>query len=175
MESFNFLTEEGREFWRRCVLPYGAIRFALIPGLFLPVGRFAAVNVFLNSVLAEAITNLHSFLIIATNHAGDDVHRYDTRARNRAEFYLRQVMGSVNLTGGGDDLGDFLLGYLNYQIEHHLFPDLPPLKYREVQPQVKAICERYGVAYVEGSLFQRARKLFRMMSGYTSMKQVPLH
>ncbi len=173
MDSFNLLTDEGREFWRRCVLPYGAVRFALLPGLFLPLGPFAAGNVLINSVLAEAVTNLHTFMIIVTNHAGEDVHRFDSRARGRSEFYVRQVTGSVNFTGGGSDLSDFLMGYLNYQIEHHLFPDLPPLKYREFQPQVKAICARYGVPYVQGSVFSRVGKLFRLMSGKTSMKREP--
>jgi fatty acid desaturase len=172
--SFNLLTEDGREFWRRCVLPYGIFRFALLPAVFLPLGSFAAANVLANSLLAEAMTNLHSFLIIATNHAGDDVHRFDTRARNRAEFYVRQVMGSVNLTDGGNDLNDFLLGYLNYQIEHHLFPDLPPLKYREFQRQVKAICAQYGVPYVEDTLYRRARLCLRVITGEDSMKRGPL-
>jgi fatty acid desaturase len=174
IDQFNFRTDEGREFWRRCVLPYGIFRFVLLPGLFLPLGPVAAANVLANSLLAEALTNLHSFLIIVTNHAGDDVHRFDTRARSRAEFYVRQVMGSVNFTDGGNDLSDFLLGYLNYQIEHHLFPDLPPLKYREVQPQVKAICAQYGVPYVEDTLLNRVRKLFLVISGETSMKREPL-
>jgi fatty acid desaturase len=174
IEAFNLRTAEGREFWRRCVLPYGIFRFVLLPGLFLPLGPYAAASVLANSLLAEALTNLHSFLIIVTNHAGDDVHRYDTRVRNRAEFYVRQVMGSVNFTDGGNDLSDFLLGYLNYQIEHHLFPDVPPLKYREFQPQVKAICAQYGVTYVEDTLLNRVRKLLRLISGEISMKRGPL-
>jgi fatty acid desaturase len=168
--AFNPLTPEGRQFWKRCVLPYGLTRFALVPSLFLPLGPIAAVNVLCNSLLAEAFANLHSFLIIVPNHAGDDLYRFDGPCQSRAEFYLRQVMGAANYRGG-DDLRDFLMGYLNYQIEHHLFPDLPPLKYREMQPRVKAICAKYGVPYVEESLFARVRKLVAVMAGEASMKR----
>ncbi|APR83319.1 Fatty acid desaturase [Minicystis rosea] len=170
--AFNPLTAEGREFWRRCVLPYGLTRFVAIPALFLPLGPIAAGNVLANSVMAEALANLHSFLIIAPNHCGEDVHRFDGRAGSRAEFYVRQVLGSVNFTGG-DELSDFLQGYLNYQIEHHLFPDLPPLKYREIKPRVQEICARFGVPYIEESVFTRARKLADVMVGKASMKRAP--
>jgi linoleoyl-CoA desaturase len=40
-----------------------------------------------------------------------------------------------------------LCGGLDKQIEHHLFPTLPPQRLREVAPEVRAICEKYGVAY----------------------------
>ncbi len=40
-----------------------------------------------------------------------------------------------------------LCGGLDRQIEHHLFPRLPPERLREVAPQVRAACEAHGVAY----------------------------
>jgi hypothetical protein len=40
---------------------------------------------------------------------------------------------------------------------------------------VKAICARYGIPYVEDTLFKRVRKLFRVMSGETSLKRESLH
>jgi fatty acid desaturase len=172
-DAFNPLTTEGREFWRRCLLPYALARFVAVPALALPLGPFAAASVLANSVMAEAIANVHSFLIVVPNHAGDDLHRFDDRGRTRAEFYVRQVTGSANFNAGGD-LHDFLHGYLNYQIEHHLFPDLPPLRYREIRPRVKAICAQYGVPYVEDSVWARARKMLGVMTGETSMKRAPL-
>jgi fatty acid desaturase len=73
--------------------------------------------------------------------------------------------------GTGSDLGDFLQGGLNYQIEHHLFPDLPLLKYRECQPHVKAICEKHGVPYVQEPVWRRAKKLIDIIVGRTSMRR----
>ena len=42
-------------------------------------------------------------------------------------------------------------GNLGFQIEHHLFPDLPSNRYKEVAPQVQELFERYGLTYVTGS------------------------
>lgn len=44
-----------------------------------------------------------------------------------------------------------LCGGLDRQIEHHLFPTLPPPRLREIAPEVRAICERHGVVYRTGS------------------------
>lgn len=159
---------EGRAFWAHVVLPYVAVRFALLPALFLPLGPTAALFVLLNSVLAELLTNLHTFLIVVPNHAGDDMHRFDTPTTDRAEFYVRQVLSSTNFrTGGG--LNDFLHGFLNYQVEHHLWPDLAPLLYQRAAPEVRAICAKHGVPYVQESVFARLGKLVDIMTGDTSM------
>ena len=168
VDAWSPLTAEGREFWRRCVLPYGLVRFGLLPSLFAPLGPVAVASVAVNTAMAEVLHNVHSFLVIAPNHAGDDMHRYDETAAGKAEFYLRQVLGSVDCTGG-TDLADFLQGYLNYQIEHHLWPDLPMTAYRAAQPRVEAVCAKHGVPYVRESAFKRFAKLVDIMVGDTSM------
>jgi fatty acid desaturase len=43
-------------------------------------------------------------------------------------------------------------GNLSFQIEHHLFPDLPANRYGEIAPEVREICERYGIPYNTGPL-----------------------
>jgi fatty acid desaturase len=167
------VTRNGVVFYLRCLLPYALFRFGVLPALFLPLGVDAWWAVLMTSLMAEVFANVHSFLIIAPNHAGDDVHRFDGGVRGRAEFHLQQVMGSVNYTGGRD-LPDFLQGYLNYQIEHHLWPDLPALKYRQAAPEVKRICIKYGVPYVEESVFRRVRKLLAIMLGQSSMRRTDM-
>jgi len=167
--AFNPLNAEGRAFWATCLLPYAALRFVLLPALFAPLGTWAVVSVFVNSVLAELLANLHSFVIIAPNHAGEDLYRFHERARNRAEFCVRQVIGSVNYTTGSDSV-DFLHGWLNYQIEHHLWPNLSMRQYQRLQPGVKAICEKHGVPYVQENVFRRVKKLVDIMVGKTSMR-----
>lgn len=158
----------GREFWLRCVFPYAVVRFGLIPLLFLPIGVSAWLFVLINTLLGELVANMISFLVIAPNHTGDDLYRYDTGCKSRAEFYLSQCAGSVNYTGG-TDIKDFLQGYLNYQIEHHVWPDLPLLKYREAAPRLKAICARHGVPYIEESVWKRFGKLWSIMMGDSAM------
>jgi fatty acid desaturase len=162
----------ARELWRRCLLPYAALEFVGLPALFLPLGTWAAASVLINSLGAEALTNLHTFLVVGPNHSGDDLYRFSTPPSSPGESMLRQVVGSTNYACG-DELTDTLHLYLNYQIEHHLWPDLPMLRYREVQPQVKALCEKHGIPYVQESVFRRARKMLDIAVGKTSMKSSP--
>lgn len=158
----------GLEYWLRCVLPYGLLRFGVIPALFLPLGTEAWLAVLVNSLLAEIVANVITFVTIAPNHTGDDIYRFDNNPKSRAEFYLQQCAGSVNYPGG-NDLKDFLQGYLNYQIEHHVWPDLPLLKYRQAAPQLKAICRKHGVPYIEESVFKRFGQLWSIMMGDSTM------
>jgi fatty acid desaturase len=74
----------------------------------------------------------------------------------------------VNFATGGD-LNDFLHGFLNYQIEHHLFPDLPPRQYQRIAPRVRAICEKYGVPYRQEPVLERVRKLVAIAVGDASL------
>lgn len=164
------LTPRGWHFWLRSALPYAAFRFGLIPALFLPLGEAACWAVLFNLLIAELLTQLHTFFIIVPNHAGDDVYRFDDHFADRDEFVLRQVVGSVNYPGGSD-WRDFLQGYLNYQIEHHVWPDLPLLKYQQAAPRLKAICERHGVPYLEDSVFRRFAKTWAVLMGDSTMPQ----
>src|SRR3954452_5277460 len=74
------------------------------------------------------------------------------------------MLGSCNVDG--PPVLHLMTGNLSYQIEHHLFPDLPSNRYAEVAPRVRALCERYGLPYVSGSLprqcGQVVRKIVRM-------------
>ncbi len=158
------------EFLLKSILPYFSVRFILIPMMFLPLGKKAALFVLINSILAELIINIHSFLIVFPSHAGDDICRYDTGITDISEFYVRQVAGSVNYNCG-NDLNDFFHGWLNYQIEHHLFPDIPMLKYQEYQGKIKEVCEKHHLPYVQENVFKRFFKLLNIMVGKTDMKK----
>lgn len=168
MDTWNPLKTQGRDLWFSCLLPYSVARFLLIPTLFLPLGAVAATNVFLNSLLAELFTNLHSFLVIGPNHTGEDVLMFNDKTSSKGEFYLRQIVGSVNYPSG-TNLCDFLHGWLNYQIEHHLWPDMAASQYQKVQPRVKEVCIKHNIPYIQESVFVRLRKTLDVMVGKTSM------
>jgi fatty acid desaturase len=164
----------GSERWElvlRCYVPYAAVNFVLLPALFLPLGLWAAFSVLCNSVLADLLTNLHTFLVVGPNHTGEDLYRFDTAPEGRGARYVQQVIGSANYRTGGD-LNDFAHLWLNYQIEHHIWPDLPMLKYRELQPRVRQLCEKYGVPYVQESVWTRARKMVDVVLGKASMRRL---
>ncbi|RKG65749.1 fatty acid desaturase [Corallococcus sp. CA054B] len=162
---------ELRELFTRCYLPYATVFFGLYPAAFLLVSPWAAFSVFCNSVMADVVTNLHTFFVVGPNHTGEDLYRFDSAPANKAERMVQQVVGSANYRTGGD-LNDYAHLWLNYQIEHHLWPDLPMLKYREAQPHVKALCEKYGIPYVQESVWTRARKMVDIIVGKASMKRL---
>jgi fatty acid desaturase len=167
----DFRKAHVRLLWTHCYLPYGLFHFVLIPLLFLPLGQTAALFVLINKLLAEAITNFHSFMVIAPNHTADDLYRFGFHYESKPEFYLTQVLGSANYRTGSE-LVDYLSIWLNYQIEHHLFPDLPMLKYRVIQPKVKEICKRHGIPYVQEPMTKRFMRMCNVCVGKTSMAQL---
>ena len=165
------------EFIARVLLPYFVQRFLLLPlpFLLLPNGKslfFMAVKTLL---CAEIATNLHSFLVIATNHAGDDLYRFETHCKPRSPtFYLRQVISSANFSCGTDTI-DFFQGFLNYQVEHHMWPDLSMRSYQKAQPRVKALCAKHGIPYIQHNVFYRLKKTVDIMIGNNHMRKFPTH
>lgn len=159
----------GKSVWMSCWLYYGALQFVLVPALFLPFGTGVALAVLINSLAAELLTNLHSFIMIVPNHAGHDLYRFEEAGHGKKEFYLRQIIASTNYKCGSD-FNDFIHGWLNYQIEHHLWPNLSLKQYQLLQPQVKKLCEKYGIPYVQESVFKRLVKMYQIYSGSKKMK-----
>ncbi len=167
----DFTNKHVRKLWLSCYIPYFLFNFVLIPFLFFPLGMQAVYFVFINKIIAECFTNFHAFLVIGPNHAGDDVHRFNFHFNDKQEFYITQILGSVNYHCGNDFI-DHSQIWLNYQIEHHLFPDLPMSKYQEVQPKVKALCEKHDIPYIQESIFVRFRKMLQICVGSRSMPQL---
>jgi fatty acid desaturase len=60
------------------------------------------------------------------------------------------MLGSANIKGSR--LFHIMSGNLSFQIEHHLYPDLPARRYQQIAPQVRDICRRYGIEYNTGRL-----------------------
>ncbi len=158
----------SRKLWFHCYLPYALLHFVLIPLLFLPLGTTAVFYFLINRVLAEALTNFHTYMIITPNHSGEDLYRFEQHFKGKRGFYLNQVLGTVNYHTG-TDLIDYPQMWLNYQIEHHLFPNLPMTTYQRIQPRVRDICEKHGVPYIQESIFLRFKKFIDICVGDASM------
>ena len=102
---------------------------------------------------ANVVRNVWAFTIIFCGHfpSGTVVFtEEEAENESRGQWYLRQILGSANIEG--NRLFDLMSGNLSYQIEHHLFPDLPAHRYAELSVEVREICERYGVPYNSGGL-----------------------
>lgn len=176
----SWITLSG--FMSRVFMPYLIYRFFMLPLPLLAVGMHfnpeSPNTWYWNAVgtlfLADIMANIHSFIIIATNHAGDDLYKFSVSCRPRSgTFYLRQVVSSVNFAAG-TDLVDFFHGWLNYQIEHHLWPDLSMLSYQRAMPQVKEICKRHNIPYIQESVWIRLVKTVNIMVGKDSMRPYPV-
>lgn len=154
--------------YRHCILPYISFHFILLPMLFLPLGWRACLFVLINRLGAELITNWHTFFIIVTNHTSSDLALQDKHFTTKGEFYISQIMSSCNFNTGGF-WRDYLQGYLNYQIEHHLFPNLPASHYPKLQPLVKSLCLKYKIPYIQEPIFKRVKKLFCILTEKETM------
>lgn len=168
---FDFRNSKVRKLWRSCYIPYASWHFVAVPLLFLPFGQTAAIYVLINKLMAECFTNIHAFLVIGPNHTADDLYRFSFHYSNKQQFYVTQVMGSANYECG-TEFKDYMSIWLNYQIEHHLFPDLPMTKYREIQPKVKALCFKHGIPYRQESIFKRFARMLDICTGKTKMPEL---
>jgi len=116
---------------------------------------------------ANLVRNVWAFTIIFCGHFPEGTHEFseeETENETRGQWYFRQLLGSANLSGG--PLFHILAGNLSFQIEHHLFPDLPANRYAEISVEVREICERYGLPYNSGPLHRQfgsvVRKICRL-------------
>jgi len=170
--EWNPLKPDGLELWKQYLLPYGVVMFALVPLLFgLFFGATAAVNTLIILLLAELVANVHSFIVIVPNHSAEDIYQFSKPHKSQGEFYLRQIMGSVNYNTGSDFI-DFMHGFLNYQVEHHLFPNMPLSYYQKMQPKVKDICKKYDLEYRQESVWKRAWMTVELMVGKTKVLRI---
>jgi fatty acid desaturase len=99
----------------------------------------------------QAMFGLYLGMSFAPNHKGMPL----LTDKERADHLRTQVLTSRNVRGGL--VVDVLLGGLNYQVEHHLFPMMPRHSLRSAQPLVRAFCARAAVTYTETGLFESYR------------------
>ncbi len=114
------------------------------------------------NMTANLTRNLWSYVIIFCGHFPDGAMHFteeEIEDETRAEWYLRQVLGAANFEGG--PLLHVLSGNLGFQIEHHLFPDLPSNRYAEIAVDVRALCEKYGLPYTTGPLHRQYGQALR--------------
>jgi len=113
----------------------------------------SALTTLTANLTANLVRNLWTHSVIMCGHFPEGVQTFaktSIEGETRGEWYLRQMLGSANISGG--PALHFMTGNLSFQIEHHLFPDLPSNRYQEIAPKVEALFERYGLTYTSGSL-----------------------
>jgi NADPH-dependent stearoyl-CoA 9-desaturase len=102
---------------------------------------------------ANIVRNVWAYSIIFCGHFPDQTYTFsqaEVADETRGGWYVRQLLGSANIDGS--PLFHLLAGNLSFQVEHHLYPDMPSSRYAEIAPRVREICGRYGLPYNTGPL-----------------------
>jgi linoleoyl-CoA desaturase len=150
---------KARAHWRflRKTLPYLAENYLLYPAL---AGPFFG-KVLFGNLLADTMRNAFSAVAIYCGHIGEDVADFPRgfTVNGRAEWYLMQIEATSNFEV--HPWLTTLVGALDRQIEHHLFPKLPPNRLREMAPEVRALCEKYAVPYRTAVWSRRVAQVLR--------------
>lgn len=111
---------------------------------------------------ANVSRNLWAYVVIFCGHFPDGAEKFTAavvKDESKPEWYLRQLLGTANFDAG--PLMAFASGNLCYQIEHHLFPDLPSNRYAEIGVRVRALCAKFGLPYTTGSLLHQYLQTLR--------------
>jgi fatty acid desaturase len=113
-------------------------------------------------VAANIIRNIWAYAIIFCGHFPDQTYTFtqeETENETRGAWYVRQLVGAANIDGG--PLFHVISGNLGYQVEHHLYPDMPSTRYGEIAPRVREICKKYDLPYNTGPFFQQIGQVQR--------------
>jgi linoleoyl-CoA desaturase len=130
------------------------IRRRRAPGLQARFGELFARNyrsTLTANATANLVRNIWAYAIIFCGHFPDQAYVFtpdETEDESTGARYVRQLLGACNIEGG--TMFHLASGNLGYQVEHHLFPDMPSTRYAEIAPKVREICERYELPYNTG-------------------------
>jgi fatty acid desaturase len=111
---------------------------------------------------ANIVRNVWAYSIIFCGHFPDQTYTFseeEVADETRGGWYVRQLLGAANIDGGS--LFHLLAGNLSFQVEHHLFPDMPSSRYSEIAPRVRDVCRRYGLPYNTGPLHKQLGTVHR--------------
>jgi linoleoyl-CoA desaturase len=105
---------------------------------------------------SNIVRNVWAYAIIFCGHFPDQTYTFtqeETDDESRGARHVRQLLGAANIEGG--PLFHVISGNLGYQVEHHIYPDMPSTRYGEIAPRVREICEKYELPYNTGPFFKQ--------------------
>ena len=126
---------------------YLGVIFAFLPpwqaGLFIVVHR--------------ALAGFHMGAVFAPNHKGMPILDKD----DELDYMQRQILTARDVRPS--PLVDYMYGGLNYQIEHHLFPNMPSNRLKDGKEVVKEFCRNRGLPYHETGVWQSNKEILGYM------------
>ena len=103
------------------------------------------------NAVANLVRNVWTHSVIMCGHFPEGVATFSKTSiegETKGEWYIRQMVGAANISGA--PLFHVMTGNLSFQIEHHIYPDMPSIRYQEISPRIKELFERYDLPYVTG-------------------------
>lgn len=148
VESIKFLIRnfEYKKLWEFALLGAGIILWFGAPFVLFPLSKSITLFFIINFTIGFYLLN-----VFAPNHKGMPQFAKDVKI----SFIEQQIMTSRNIYGHW--LTDFIYMGLNYQIEHHLFPNTPRNKLQKITPYVIEICKRRRLDFTRTSILQSNR------------------
>ncbi|WP_262104827.1 fatty acid desaturase [Arthrobacter sp. Marseille-P9274] len=167
VDSVKYLLRPAAVDHRWFEIPLLAARFTLLVGavfFFLPAGlalAFIGVQV--------AVFGFYMGASFSPNHKGMPIYPKSARP----DFVTRQVTASRNIRGG--IIMDLLMGGLNRQTEHHLFPDMPRPSLHKAAAMVRRYCRTHNIPYTETGLISSYATIVRYLNGVGIAATDPFH
>ncbi len=125
-------------------------------------GRRSFKSTLVANFTANVVRNVWAHSIIVCGHFPDQTYTFseqEAAGETRGQWYVRQLLGAANIEGR--PAFHLLAGNLSYQVEHHLFPDMPSSRYSEVAPRVREVFARYGLPYNTGPFHRQLAMVHR--------------
>lgn len=135
---------------------------ALSPANF---GRAGFMRTVKANLAANVVRNVWANAVIFCGHFPDGAEKFTTTdmvGESKGQWYLRQMLGSANIDAG--PAMAFMTGNLSYQIEHHLYPDLPSRRLAEISLRVRDLCDKYELPYTTGPFLVQYAKTWRTIA-----------
>ena len=142
-ESLRLSNAESNKRHNRAVWRIWAKEYFFFPLLALLTG-VGFIKVFLANLLADVMNSYWIALTIQATHFTEPLQPEDA-IKNKGKWYVSQLDSSVNFKG--NRWQSILWGHLNYQVEHHLFPDIPAHRYPDMSVDVQKVCQQYNLPY----------------------------
>lgn len=131
------------------LLAHAAAYFTVIALVLSPVKALIFI------LVQQGLFGIYLGSAFAPNHKGMEM----LNPEERLDFLRSQVLTSRNVRGGA--VTDFMLGGLNHQIEHHLFPSMPTSALPRARTLVRAHCQNLGLPYAETGIVDSYRQVLR--------------
>lgn len=162
LSSFRYFKAKRKwsMWWEVTLWAMGIFIYFVLPFLVFPLPKAIFLFIFVNLTTGFYMSN-----IFAPNHKGMPQIAKDVKL----SFLEHQILTTRNVNR--HPITDFVFLGLNYQIEHHLFPNCPRNKLKLITPHVLAICKKLNLEFTEVSVLESNKIILRELKQIAAKTQ----